>query len=364
MSFRTTGRSAGQRQLTTAADRAPASSAACERAIGRPVVSVVHPLVWSRPSGEGADGPDEPRRRSRADARSDPTDGGCWRVLRPSYRTRWARMLVPVTAEQIAQAAAQSEAGPADGPALTTALDLAFSAVGGSVLPGAGRWWVTGGSGGIELRAAIGAHLPLSVQRATRLAAGSALLAARLAVAVSGARPFTTLVPDSAHPGLLAVLRSGNSAEPTQAERALFGALVCPRTTRPDLPVRVTAALPLLRHAVNAEGAWVRSPQHPTDRARMAALVQEEASRGGSCGPLLVVVGSHHGLPAGDLQAGQAVQRLLLTARTLGLRGAVLLGPVGLAARRARDVPGAGPGLMPLALVQVRPDEEGPSDVR
>ena len=50
-------------------------------------------------------------------------------------------------------------------------------------------------------------------------AAGSALFATRLAVAVAGVRPFTVLVPDPQQPSLLAVLRLGPASEPTRAER-------------------------------------------------------------------------------------------------------------------------------------------------
>ncbi|WP_379584392.1 hypothetical protein [Pseudonocardia hispaniensis] len=236
-------------------------------------------------------------------------------------------------------------------PPLTATLTRALTAVSVPIFAGAVRWWVAGTKGGIELRAALSGTVPASVQRPTRVAAGSGLLAARLAVAVAGYRPFTTVLPDHRRPGLLAVLRLGALGEPTPTERALFGALVRPAAA----PARMAAAaaVPLLRRAVDTEGAWLRSSLDPADRARMEAMLAEV---GGDASPdaQLLVVGSHHDLPAADLRAGLAVRRLLLCAAAFGLVGDVLAGPRELA-RRRRELPGAGPGLIPQVLLQVGP---------
>ncbi|GEL18130.1 hypothetical protein PA7_19670 [Pseudonocardia asaccharolytica DSM 44247 = NBRC 16224] len=234
---------------------------------------------------------------------------------------------------------------------LTAALDRALTAVSTPMFTGAVRWWVSGTNGGIELRTAVSGNIPVSVQRPTRVAAGSALLAARLAIAVAGYRPFTTLLPDHRRPGILAVLRKGGAAEPNQSERALYGALVQPAVERAGRPIGVAATLPLLRRAADTEGAWLRSSLDPGDRTRMEALLDESGGAVPS-GGLLVVVGSHHDLPTGDLRAGLAVQRVLLCAAALGLSAEVLAGPVELA-RRSHELPGAGPGLVPQVLLQV-----------
>jgi hypothetical protein len=93
----------------------------------------------------------------------------------------------------------------------TAALDIALARWPNASLAGAGGWRVAGTRSGIEVRAAIGARFSTAVQRLTRVEAGSAVLAARLAVAVSGFRPFTALFPDPQHPGVLAVLRCGGT---------------------------------------------------------------------------------------------------------------------------------------------------------
>ena len=244
--------------------------------------------------------------------------------------------------------------GATDGrAALTDVLDLALAALAEPV-PGltvAGRWRVAGARGGIEVRAALGDTRPVWVQRLTRLAAGPALLAVRLAVAVTGRRPYTTLFPEPAHPRILAVVRQGTAGPPTQAERALFAVLVRgPRTG--DVPAPdVRAVLPLLRCAVDAEGAWLHTVSDPADRERLATSLTPV--RDADPDDELLVLGSHHHSPAGDLQAGQAMQRVLLTARFLGLDAAVLADPSELAGRRSADVPGAGPGLLPQIVLCV-----------
>jgi hypothetical protein len=122
--------------------------------------------------------------------------------------------------------------------------------------PHAHHWWARVVGDSVELRAPNSTYLVAPVQRMTHVAAGTALFAARLAVAAAGVRPFTTLVPDPHRPGLLAVLRLGPESEPTRAERALHRALVRPET--PRLGRLVGPALPLLRRAADAEGAWLR----------------------------------------------------------------------------------------------------------
>jgi len=249
------------------------------------------------------------------------------------------------------------------------ALDLALAALTETTempFAEAGRWRVVGSSDGIEVRAAVNVHLPVAAQRLTRVAAGPALLAVRLAIAVSGFRPFTTSLPDPQRPRVLAVVRCGAARAPSQAERALFAELVnAPREqegeSRSD---GLRVVLPLLRRAADAEGVWMRTVSAPGDRRRLlAGQPTVPAVPGAGEQPLLLVIGSYGGLPSGDLHAGQAMQRALLTARSFGLRATVLAGPTGLATLWRRiGVPDSSPGLLPQVVLQVGAPSVGLSE--
>ncbi|OLT14311.1 hypothetical protein BJF78_02325 [Pseudonocardia sp. CNS-139] len=255
-----------------------------------------------------------------------------------------------MTAEKLAD----GRAVPTAAGDLAGALDraLAASAQPEPILSGAGRWWVTGGRGGIEVHAASGSHLPAAARRLARVASGPALLAVRLAVAVTGHHPFTALFPEPRRPGVLALVRCGSPAPPTQAERALFSALVRPGPAAETAGAggSAYAALPLLRRAAEVERAWThRVPLR--DRPRLArSLDLDPLDPHG----LLLVLGSHHLRAAGDVEVGQAMARLRLTGRLLGLRTTVLAGPAQLAGLRPGAVPGADRGLAPLLVLDVR----------
>jgi hypothetical protein len=264
-----------------------------------------------------------------------------------------------VTAEPLATRPVPGRPVPA-GPvpsrrasALTRALDVALAeAEEGWSFPGARRWWVTTKDDGIELHTQWAPHVSTPVLRSTRVAAGTALLAVRLAVAVSGTRPVTTVLPGGLSRGLLAIVRCGTVARPTRAERVLFDSLA--RTRRPDREISVSLAMPLLRSAAEAEGAWLRTVD-PAECDRLRALLPDDRARNVPPGALLAVLGSHGELPAGDLRAGQGLQRVRCAARALGLAATVLAGPAGLVpARRA----GVVPGLVPQVLVQVTSSDE------
>jgi hypothetical protein len=61
--------------------------------------------------------------------------------------------------------------------------------------------------------------------------------------------------------------------------------------------------------------------------------------------------------PSADLVAGQGLQRLLCTARALGVTVTVLAGPVELGEPELSGVPGGKRGLMPQVLMQVTPPD-------
>jgi hypothetical protein len=140
---------------------------------------------------------------------------------------------------------------------LAAALDASLTEVAAGPFSSALRWWVASKGDGIELHVTWALHVPARVLRATRVAAGTALLAVRLAVAVSGFRPVTTLLPGGRNRGVLSIVRCGTPSGPTRAERVLFDVLVRAGRTGPAVPVAL--AMPQLRSAVEAEGAWLRT---------------------------------------------------------------------------------------------------------
>jgi hypothetical protein len=96
---------------------------------------------------------------------------------------------------------------------------------------------------------------------------------------------------------------------------------------------------------------------NPVNRARLLTILPE--ARRPDVGPddLLLVVGSYQGLPEGDIRAGQAVQRMLLTAGWVGLDAAVRAGPVEFASCRGAELFGAVAGLTPQVVLSVGPDQ-------
>ncbi|MHA6619162.1 hypothetical protein [Pseudonocardia sp. DLS-67] len=225
---------------------------------------------------------------------------------------------------------------------LAATLDAALAEVDVRPFAGARRWWVVSKNGGIELHVTWTPHLHTPALRATRVAVGSALLAVRLAVAVSGCRPVTALLPGGRTRGVLAIVRCGAPARPTRVERVLFDALVRARPAAASVPAAL--AMPQLRSSVETEGAWLRTVVDPADGERLRRLL------GLVPGSLLAVLGSHGELPAADLVAGQGLQRLLCTANALGVAVDVVGGPVELGERPRT---GGGFGLTEQVLVQV-----------
>jgi hypothetical protein len=126
--------------------------------------------------------------------------------------------------------------------------------------PGPVRWVLDSRPDRVELRAVI-RRWSIAVEPAARLArvaSGTALRAARLAVAVQGREP---LVSHLDQPGVLAVVHVGGVVAP-RGEDLLLNAML--RHATDPTPVRVgnpdrTAVLRRLRRAAETEGAWLRA---------------------------------------------------------------------------------------------------------
>jgi nitroreductase len=257
----------------------------------------------------------------------------------------------------------------------------------------------------IELHADFSRRLPATDpdDKELRLACGAALANLRISLEALGIRPTVTLLPRDCGPTALAVVRRGRHTNPTVELTELRRAIPLRRTNRRpflDTPVSQQQLSHLLR-AAQAERSWlqpitdrpqrarlhslvVRAHQlqlanpdfraeleqwsgHPGDRsdgvpARSAGLAPEAQDEwvlrdysGGKAHqrvpgkdfedePLLLVVCSYYDGKVAELHAGQAMQRVLLTATTLGLAASFITQPIEVAACRdeLRRLLGAG----------------------
>ncbi|SDF40378.1 hypothetical protein SAMN05216553_101465 [Lentzea fradiae] len=227
--------------------------------------------------------------------------------------------------------------------------------------------------------------------RELRLSCGAALFNLRLALQSMGVRPLVSMLPGQDAPGALAVVRRGGTLQIDDEHRALLGAVPRRRTNR--RPFLDRAVDPRQRHALvraaELERSWLHVISTPQERAQLKRFVQEahqiqlhdaavQAELAAFTGhrpgatdgippqsagvrpaaqdewafrdfqgperhpgkdyesdPLVVVLCSFYDGPLGDLQAGQAMQRVLLTATTRGLSASFLSQPVEV--RRVRE---------------------------
>jgi hypothetical protein len=213
--------------------------------------------------------------------------------------------------------------------------------------------------------------------RELRIACGAALFNLRLALHGLGIRPLVTILPDRNRPTLLAIVRAGGHRLATPEQQRLLRAVPLRRTNRhpySDVPVS-TAEQSALRRAAEDEGGRL----HVVERHRLTALqriakgahdaqmsdplfraeLERWTSRppsdasgvpptasgpppepqdrwvlrdytGGvsrprvagkdfEADPLIAVLTTHLAGPDAEIQAGQAMQRVLLTATAEGL---------------------------------------------
>lgn len=221
--------------------------------------------------------------------------------------------------------------------------------------------------------------------RDLRLSCGAGLLTLRLAVAAQGLRTVVGLLPDPTRPGLVATLHPAGAVAPTPEEVALFAVVPERRSSRAPVAGRPvsTAHRRLLRRAAEVEGGWLHAVDDPDERQRVGELLSQahrhqwvdpgfRAEWRARIGPLagvvdhsgpartdhdpaalLLVLGTAHDQPTAQVRAGQALQRVLLTATALGLASSVV--STATEVRTSREALGRmyGPGLHPQILVRV-----------
>ena len=208
-----------------------------------------------------------------------------------------------------------------------------------------------------------------------RIACGAALFNLRLALAGHGIRPIVTVLPDASRPGLAAVVRDGGRKAATREQARLLAAIPHRRTNRrpfSDEPVSARE-LGLLRRAAVDEGAWLHVVADRAERLALHTLAAEAhrsqmadpafraelarwtatspdrrdgvpAAAGGPVAatpqawvmrdftgatdpavsayaeePVIAVLSSHLSGRVAEINAGQALERVLLTATAEGL---------------------------------------------
>jgi hypothetical protein len=217
-----------------------------------------------------------------------------------------------------------------------------------------------------------------------RMSCGAALFTLRLALLDLGVRPLVTVLPDRGRPDLIAEVRRGGTTRATPEHRRLLAAVPRRRTNRHPFSddVVTPAERYALRRAAVDEGAWLHFVTEPDqvdavrslaarahrEQAADPAFVSElrrwtgtahertdgvPAAAGGprpapqdqwvlrdfSAGtgaqqrgpgkdfesdPLIAVLTSHLSGPRADVRAGEALQRVLLTATADGLSASFL----------------------------------------
>jgi nitroreductase len=112
--------------------------------------------------------------------------------------------------------------------------------------------------------------------RAVHIACGAALFNLRLAVAVAGREPVVRLLPDPAQPQLLAVLRLAGPHRPTEADTDLLAAIAARHTNRRPFSNRRVppGVLAELVAAASTEDATLHLPDH-TETARLLWLISD-----------------------------------------------------------------------------------------
>ncbi|WP_326834992.1 hypothetical protein VSH64_08690 [Amycolatopsis rhabdoformis] len=262
----------------------------------------------------------------------------------------------------------------------------------------------------IALYADLDRVLPIADQdrRELLLSCGAALFNLRTAIRALGVHPATTLFPRRDEPELLAVVRPRTTAPADPRSAALARAIPRRHTNRAPFAAKPVPAglLSLLRHAAEAEAAWL--PQldehqlatldelvresHRLQSADLAFVAEwrrwtgrDAASRDGvpftaagtaadddtwvlrdlgtgtaaTVPPLVVVLGSFDDAPADRLRAGQAMQRVLLTATGHGLDASFISQPVEVPATRDRLRALLGDGLWPQIVLRFGYGEPG-----
>jgi hypothetical protein len=200
-----------------------------------------------------------------------------------------------------------------------------------------------------------------SARRSLRLACGAALFNLRLAVAALGRGPVTGLLPDLERTELLAVVRLATEAPRSSEWRRLYAVLSGSAPRRCDVPASIPASIGhVLRRAAQLEGAWVTVLDAGAWDTRLRELFDNPGTQPPGAVDGFAVISSFHDLPVGQLRAGQAIQRVALTAAACGLSPTFLPTPLAATRARAELCRELGPGLYPQTMLALHTRRETP----
>jgi hypothetical protein len=209
-------------------------------------------------------------------------------------------------------------------------------------------WTLRWCDGAVEVRGDPGRGLSVSDpgHRRLRLACGAAIANVRLAIRAQGHRAHLRLLPDPDDPWFLGRVTIGAPCAATPAETDLAEAI--PRRLTdgsvlsgrpPDPGVREE-----IRRAAQREHSWAVFLEDGRDDQRPAV---------GTDDPALLVLATTLDQPLAHLQAGQALQHVLLLATVRGLAGAFVAPPLEVADTRTELRRELGGALWPQAMVRL-----------
>ncbi len=229
------------------------------------------------------------------------------------------------------------------------------------------EWTVECSSRGFELRSPAAAGHTTGARpaagaegRELLIQCGRVILDLRVAVRALGVHATVHLLPDSEQPDLIAVVQPQGQGVPAPEDLALLEAIPLVRdqlqhaVTRSGVPA---ATMTRLRQSAKIEQAW------------LATLSEEQviALWGAHRSPTLpdlrsgitAVVGSLRDLPTARLQAGQALERVLLTAVAADVHTDVLPSPLSGVEERMRMRDAIGGGLWPQSVIRLGGSPDG-----
>ena len=207
---------------------------------------------------------------------------------------------------------------------------------------------------------------PDSDQRERLLDCGAALLNLRLAIKAQGSHADVRLFPAAGRPELLAVVRPHGYETITPDDERLVEAIADRHSNRRPFTAAVVSSSVQrqLRRGAEMERAWlatVTAEQVPQLREIMRRSEVPPATPGPGGGTdldveperLVVVIGSLHDTALARLQAGQAMQRVLLTAAAAGISAALSSQPMEAPATRRELRQLIGGGLWPQIMLRL-----------
>jgi hypothetical protein len=203
-------------------------------------------------------------------------------------------------------------------------------------------------------------------QRERLLDCGAALLNLRLAIKAQGSHADVRLFPSAGRPDLLAVVRPHGYETIAPDDGELVAAIADRQSNRRPFTAAVvpSAVQRQLRRSAEVERAWlatITAEQVPQLREIMRRTEVPPATPGPGGGTdldveperLVVVIGTLHDTALARLQAGQAMQRVLLTATAAGISAALSTQAMAVPAIRRELRQLLGGGLWPQIMLRL-----------